>query len=570
MTTVPSPSARRQELISAALQRWVDALIDLGGRNNLIYYRDLKVGTLDLAEADPPALTQLHSGRPVRLSRLFPPGLRPTSPVNSARKIHDKIRELDEERGIRAGYLAIGMATWTDPEGRRTPNAPVLLRAVALRPVGGAKDDFEIELADEAELNPVLVHLFEALFGTQIDADELASLVDLTAGQDPRPVYEALTKAARQISGFAIDHREVIGTFTYAKLPMVTDLQANPELLAASDVVAAIAGDPEAGRAARGPLTDAADQPLDLAPPADEFVVLDADSSQSRTINAVVAGSHLVVKGPPGTGKSQTIANLIATLVARGSKVLFVAEKRAAIEAVLRRLEQVELNDLVMDLHEGAGQRRRVAQALLRNLDQVRQVPPVAQQALHERLTRTRGQLAGHAARMHTPLEPWDVTLFQAQAAAIGTPAHLAATTRWRNPQLSALTGAIIDEAERTLREFVQLGGIDPRTAASPWAGSFMTTPAEADQALASASRLASDMLPYTRVQLNQVLADTGLQPPANVAEWRDVFTLLDGVAATLAFFDADVFTTDLPTLCAATGRNLSNQVRRGGEFRFG
>ena len=67
--------------------------------------------------------------------------------------------------------------------------------------------------------------------------------------------------------------------------------------------------------------------------------MLDADSSQRNAIDTVLAGRSLVIHGPPGTGKSQTIANLIAALVARGRKVLFVAEKRAAIDAVLSRLK---------------------------------------------------------------------------------------------------------------------------------------------------------------------------------------------------------------------------------------
>jgi hypothetical protein len=74
---------------------------------------------------------------------------------------------------------------------------------------------------------------------------------------------------------------------------------------------------------------------VDRIAPSDEFLALDADSSHSYAINAVVAGQSLVASGPPGTGKSQTIANLIATLVARGKSVLFVAEKRAAISAAL-------------------------------------------------------------------------------------------------------------------------------------------------------------------------------------------------------------------------------------------
>jgi exonuclease SbcC len=78
----------------------------------------------------------------------------------------------------------------------------------------------------------------------------------------------------------------------------------------------------------------------------------------------VLAGQSLIVKGPPGTGKSQTIANLIASLVARNRKVLFVAEKRAAIDAVTKRLNQKKLGDLLLDLHGGVSSRRAFAQAI--------------------------------------------------------------------------------------------------------------------------------------------------------------------------------------------------------------
>ena len=92
-----------------------------------------------------------------------------------------------------------------------------------------------------------------------------------------------------------------------------------------------------------------------------DYSVLDADSSQRSAIDAVLAGRSLVIHGPPGTGKSQTIANLIAAMVARGRKVLFVAEKRAAIDAVLSRLAAVDLGDLVLDIHEGTRDRQRIA-----------------------------------------------------------------------------------------------------------------------------------------------------------------------------------------------------------------
>ena len=176
--------------------------------------------------------------------------------------------------------------------------------------------------------------------------------------------------------GFRIDDRQVIGTFTYAKLPMVRDLQAAGELLGDSDIIAAIAGDPGAQELISADDTSApGDGPgpgersfgikgLPGGGPEDDFSVLDADSSQRSAIDAVLAGRSLVIHGPPGTGKSQTIANLIAAMEARGRKVLFVAEKRAAIDAVLARLKGVELGDMVLDIHDGTRDRLRIARDL--------------------------------------------------------------------------------------------------------------------------------------------------------------------------------------------------------------
>ena len=146
----------------------------------------------------------------------------------------------------------------------------------------------------------------------------------------------------------------VLANFAYAKLAMVSDLDGALDELVAHDLIAALAGDEQARAAIRGqgPGPGAIPGP-DQVPLADEFLVLDADSSQNYAINAVLAGQSLIIKGPPGTGKSQTIANLIASLIARGKKVLFVAEKRAAIDAVTKRLRQQDLGELVLDLHDG-------------------------------------------------------------------------------------------------------------------------------------------------------------------------------------------------------------------------
>ena len=182
---------------------------------------------------------------------------------------------------------------------------------------------------------------------------------------------------------------------------MVLDLETATDALLGSELICAIAGDEEARAAVRARHPNVSLSQPDTVPPADEFLVLDADASQSYAINCAVGGADLVIDGPPGTGKSQTIANLIASLSARGQRVLFVAEKRAAIDAVLDRLGRVGLADLVLDLHDGAGSKRKLAADLARTLAIAASIPRPDMAAAQENLVRHRQVLVGRAAALH-------------------------------------------------------------------------------------------------------------------------------------------------------------------------
>jgi hypothetical protein len=110
-------------------------------------------------------------------------------------------------------------------------------------------------------------------------------------------------------------------------------------------------------------------------------------------------------------------------MVARGRKVLFVAEKRAAIDAVLSRLSAVGLADLVLDIHEGARDRQRIAAGLGATLDQAARAADPDTSALHRRLTDRQRRLARHAAALHRAHEPWRLSAYQVQSALLGVPA---------------------------------------------------------------------------------------------------------------------------------------------------
>ena len=184
--------SRRLELVRTAQQQWIEALTDLGGRNTLLYYKDRRAGTLDLAQADPDALDRFTERGSIRLTRLFKDVDLRADAIRRIQAIHRKARELFEERGIRAGYLATGMARWD--ELFLEPAAPVLLRALTIAPTRARYDDFELILDEDEEVNPVLVHKLTSVFG--------AELAGLTPQDAADRLYQAA--AAAEVPGFEI------------------------------------------------------------------------------------------------------------------------------------------------------------------------------------------------------------------------------------------------------------------------------------------------------------------------------------------------------------------------------
>jgi very-short-patch-repair endonuclease len=510
--------ARRNELVAAAQRQWIDALTDLGGRNTLLYYKDRRAGTLDLAAADPEAMERFEKTGAARLTRLFKDADIRADAIHRMQTIYRKARELTEERGIRAGYLAIGLARWD--ELFLEPAAPVLLRGLTITPTRARYDDFDLTLDDEVEVNPVLLHKLASVFGAVIERPG----VERIAAQ--------LAKSAAQadIPGFTIEKRKVIGTFTYAKLPMVRDLEAAGDLLADSDLVAAIAGDAHAQQLVAAEPADSGHAAAAADTPENDYSVLDADSSQRSAIDAVVAGRSLVVHGPPGTGKSQTIANLIAAMVARGRKVLFVAEKRAAIDAVLSRLVGVNLGDLVLDIHEGTRDRQRIAADLGSTLDLAEHDTAPDTTALHRRLTDRQQRLRRHATALHRVHEPWRLSAYQVQSALLGVPADARVSARLAAP--GEITPDLADEIRDELREFTRLGGFTLRPDSTPWFGAAIRSRAQAHEAVELAVTLSSRTLPQLAARLAVACSETGLPPAASLSykertRLAHLFTLL-------------------------------------------
>ncbi|MGH6936138.1 MAG: hypothetical protein ACRED2_08145, partial [Methylocella sp.] len=147
-----------------------------------------------------------------------------------------------------------------------------------------------------------------------------------------------------------------------------------------------------------------------------------ADPSQTRVLESVRAGHNLVVQGPPGTGKSQTITNIVAAAVHDGQTILFVAEKVAALKAVYNRLDKVGLDDICLELHSRAANKRKVAESLDRTLQAA--AGSSATDEMAWQLIAARDRANGAAKRLHLQIGDTAMTPYRALSILINAARH--------------------------------------------------------------------------------------------------------------------------------------------------
>jgi len=551
----------RADLVRRAAERWRKDLVDTSGRNRLRRFRDLKTSTLDLTPErakglDLRALDRLLGGKTVGLHDLFPERHDNT---NDAAAFVDARRRLSainkraltdtEEKGIDTCFVAIGMATWKVDQGT-PPIAPVVLLPLEVEASGAAARDFRLSVSGDAHLNPVLSHILQTehdIATEDLEADVAESPpTDLSRYQD---WLDGLLESWNDLPDLEIEARAVISNFSYSTMPLVIDLEQNETHFASHDIVAAIAGDTEARERLAAQICDPDLNQPDRDPPADEFLVLDADSSQHRAINRVLGGESLVIQGPPGTGKSQTIANLITAVVARGKRVLFVAEKRAAIEAVTKRLEQVGLDDLVMDMHGGVTSRREFARTLAESLDLVSRIPEPDFSATHRRLELRREALIKNAAAVHQRREPWQLSVFEMRERVLATPEAARTPLRLTRRSAERLSPQKFEQLVGEIEEWTDLQGHVIRERHPEWTASTIETTEDVLKASDLIRDLHSDRLPEVRDLLAAALDELGLEFPSEISEWSPAVDFLAKIEATLGTCQPELFQLDLDAM---------------------
>ncbi len=263
-----------------------------------------------------------------------------------------------EESGSNFLHLAIGFLEWYDADhSDKAFYAPLLLIPVEMeRTLADGRYSFSIKASDELPM--ANLSLIEKLkqFGLQ--------LPQFDEDTDLKGYLEECTNVIRNMKRWKVRRFMTLGLFQFSKILIFKDLDPDqwPEKqpLDKNDQV----------RLFFVPQTDttsgghAADYEIDEHPQQDVALIEDADSTQHSALIDALAGKNLIIEGPPGTGKSQTITNLIATAMGEGKSVLFVSEKLAALKVVKNRLTDAGLGDFCLELHSEKAKKTELLEAI--------------------------------------------------------------------------------------------------------------------------------------------------------------------------------------------------------------
>ena len=311
-----------------------------------------------------------------------------------------------DEQGIHVLYLIFGLLCWKPYQNAEEEIlSPLLLVPVQLT-CENLNSPFKLELQDSEEvvLNPTLKH--------KLISDYNIILPDFDSNNDNLEEY--FEQIGNLVDNIGSIKRSVhLTLLSFLKMSMYEDLNKNVDRLSANPHIRALCGATTSKDVKDCWDFDKFDHDNDTRPQ-EVFQILDADSSQMDAIMAANRGMSFVLQGPPGTGKSQTIANIIAESLANKKKVLFVSEKRAALEVVYKRLKNAGLGDFCFALHDHKANRRQILGQLQQVMERSSDRTPALNISQLDALQRKRKELNRYHNDLHTPCSGYNMTVFDA------------------------------------------------------------------------------------------------------------------------------------------------------------
>ena len=315
------------------LQLWERKLLDMSMSNNLINMSIGKNALLIDKGSIAVLEDELSVGNEVDLSQ---PELTP---------LFRAARANMEESGANTLFLTLGTLNWSG-DGK-SGSAPVLLIPVELVPTA-KEDEYKLRKRDEEYVANIT--LFEFLAYNYDVHISLTNPLPLDEhGVDVSKVMDEVRQAISQRSDWKLVEDSCLGVFSFTKFVMWNDIHSHAGKLLENPIVRSLVD-------GRLHVTDSVGENdarnFDKKfMPADYALVVDSDSSQFEAVVDCAMGRSFLLYGPPGTGKSQTITNMIANALYHGKRVLFVAQKKAALEVVYNRLNKIGIGPFCLELH---------------------------------------------------------------------------------------------------------------------------------------------------------------------------------------------------------------------------
>lgn len=356
--------------VAGAVRMWRNGLVNLTRSNRALHFRATKTASVAITtpsmghvfetlrtggDCEVRGVAEDGAEPAVVASRAVFRNERPAAEVrtvvrNIGRRAHQEL----VDRGLSVVYVAFGFLHWVDSDDS-TYISPIVLVPVDVSGFGSKGIPHFATNGEDIVINPSLVLRMQ---GMDIVFPQIGFGEDIGLGA----LLDGVRDAVAQRHGWSVTEGVVVSSFSFQKEAMYRDLIINEQVILENPIVQALANQDPSRQDIVHLFDPIAAGDIDREMPADKIpLILDADSSQRVCIAAALLGKSFVMDGPPGTGKSQTIANIIGALMHEGKTVLFVSEKMAALEVVRDRLAHVGLGDYVLELHSHKASRKDVA-----------------------------------------------------------------------------------------------------------------------------------------------------------------------------------------------------------------